>query len=213
MLRWTSKKLISIVGTGKTYLTSKIIDHLLKTTLPWEGLAYYYCKRTEGQRDEKPDDVIRSLFRQLAAPDQNSKISKDVQSLFLQMKNKTSSPDINICKEQLVKLVNEYSRTTIVLDALDECDKRTRKVLFDFIDRLQSCSEKPIRVFFSARPDPDIKKRFGDHCTIQTRTTDVNGDIRLLIEEKVKDIQCWNDMSEENQMETVDKLLEKGAGM
>ncbi|KGO42946.1 Major facilitator superfamily domain, general substrate transporter [Penicillium expansum] len=201
------------LGTGKTYLTSKIIDHLLKTTLPWEGLAYYYCKRTEGHRDEKPDDVIRSLFRQLAAPDQNSKISKDVQSLFLQMKNKTSSPDINICKEQLVKLVNEYSRTTIVLDALDECDKRTRKVLFDFIDRLQSCSEKPIRVFFSARPDPDIKKPFGDHSTIQTRTTDVNGDIRLLIEEKVKDIQCWNDMSEENQMETVDKLLEKGAGM
>ncbi|KAJ5718497.1 Major facilitator superfamily domain general substrate transporter [Penicillium malachiteum] len=126
------------LGTGKTYLTSKVIDYLLKTTQPWEGLAYYYCKCTEGRGDEKPEDVIRSLFRQLAAPsaDQNSRISKDVQTLFLEMNNKASSPEINICKEQILKLVNEYSRTTIVLDALDECDKPTRRSLFDAIERL-----------------------------------------------------------------------------
>ncbi|KAJ6032573.1 Major facilitator superfamily domain general substrate transporter [Penicillium herquei] len=197
------------------WLQGTLIDHLLRTTQPWEGLAYYYCKRTEGRGDEKPEDVIRSLFRQLAAPptDQNSKISKDVQSLFLEMKNKASSPDVNICKEQLLKLVNEYSRTTIVLDALDECDKRTRKTLFDVIDRLQSHSRKPIRVFFSARPEVDIGKRFGEDSTIKTEITDVNDDIRLLIEEKVKDFQCWDDMSEEDQKQTVDKLLEKSAGM
>ncbi|KAJ5154789.1 Major facilitator superfamily domain general substrate transporter [Penicillium coprophilum] len=201
------------LGTGKTYLTSKVIEQLLKTTMPWEGFAYYYCKRTRGRGDEKPDDIIRSLFRQLAVPGQGSHISKDVQDLFLQYKDKTSSPDINTCKEQLLKLINQYGRTTIVLDALDECDKVTRKMLFNVISDLGTKSEKPMRVFFSARPDPDIRMHFRGHATIHIQATDVNNDIRLLIEEKVRVIQCWDDMSRHDQKQTVDKLCEKSAGM
>ncbi|KAJ5712489.1 Major facilitator superfamily domain general substrate transporter [Penicillium malachiteum] len=186
------------LGTGKTYLTSKVIDHLLKTTQPWEGLAYYYCKRTEGRGDEKPEDVIRSLFRQVAAPpaDQNSKISKNVQTLFLERNDKASSPEINICKEQILKLINEYSRTTIVLDALDDFPVRK--------------ANKSIFLCSSRR---DTRKRFADYPTIKTGITDVNDDIRLLIEERVTDIQYWDDMSQEDQEGVVEKLLEKGAGM
>ncbi|KAJ5718496.1 Major facilitator superfamily domain general substrate transporter [Penicillium malachiteum] len=56
-------------------------------------------------------------------------------------------------------------------------------------------------------------KRFADHPTIKTEITDVNDDIRLLIEERVKYIQCWDDMSEEDRERVVEKLLDKGAGM
>jgi predicted NACHT family NTPase len=63
-------------------------------------------------------------------------------------------------REQLLESVNLYPKTTIVLDALDECDPKSRRHLVDAIELLLQQSGRPLKVFISSRPDRDIRERF-----------------------------------------------------
>lgn len=200
------------VGTGKTVLTSKVIDYLLDKAHPHERIVYYYCRR--GNEYEDPDNVIRSLFRQLATPAQASNsIRKDVDTLFKQTKDKASQLPIEVCKQELPKSLDQYGRVTFVIDALDECKVRAR--LMDTVDTLLSCTKTPTRVFVSGRADVDIKKRFSKWPSIQTDTpsSGTRKDIESFIDQKVEEFSCWQDMSEEEQREIRKKLLAKSNGM
>ncbi|KAJ5512855.1 hypothetical protein N7463_002407 [Penicillium fimorum] len=56
------------IGAGKTFLTSKVIDHvqdLLKVSLNHAGFAYFYCKDDEDNR-RNPLCVLQSYVRQLS---------------------------------------------------------------------------------------------------------------------------------------------------
>ena len=54
-------------GAGKTFLTSKVIDHVqckLQASPSHEGFAFFYCNRNEPER-RQPLSVLRSYVRQL----------------------------------------------------------------------------------------------------------------------------------------------------
>ena len=73
---------------------------------------------------------------------------------------KGSPPGWKECEQQLLEAVNLYPRTTLVLDALDECDERSRIKFMQTIDFLVNESERALKVFISSRPDGDIKHRY-----------------------------------------------------
>ncbi|KAJ5964770.1 Mur ligase C-terminal [Penicillium vulpinum] len=199
-------------GTGKSFLTSRVIDHLRANLHPGEGLAFYYCQRS-GQTFEDPSDVIRALFRQLATPAhefQEDEMRKDVRDLFAQSKRMTH-PSISTCKQQIIKSVSQYSQTTIVLDALDECAE-PRNELFDLIDSLVSQSDYPVRVFISARPESDIEEHFHNEPIIKTGVPEVKEDIKSFIEKKIGELR-WNSNTVRFREEAVEALVEKSDGM
>ncbi|CAG8939028.1 unnamed protein product [Penicillium salamii] len=207
-----SLPLTFIAGTGKSFLTARVIDHLRANLHPGEGLAFYYCQRS-GQNFEKSSDVIRAIFRQLATPAhelQEDEMRKDVRDLFAQSKNMTH-PSISICKEQIIKSLSQYSQITLVLDALDECAE-PRKELFDLIDSLVSQSDCLVRVFVSSRPEPEIEERFRDELTIKTEVPDVKDDIRSFINKKIGELR-WNSNTAVYREDVVDALVEKSDGM
>ncbi|KAJ5506613.1 Mur ligase C-terminal [Penicillium expansum] len=199
-------------GTGKSFLTSRVIDDLRANLHPGEGLAFYYCQRS-GQTFEDPSDVIRALFRQLATPAhefQEDEMRKDVRDLYAQSKRMTH-PSLSICKQQIIKSVSQYSQTTIVLDALDECAE-PRNELFDLIDSLVSQSEYPVRIFISARPESDIEERFHNEPIIKTEVPDVKEDIKSFIDKKIGELR-WNSNTVKFREEAVEALVEKSDGM
>lgn len=218
MRRESIELTITTVGTGKSFLTSMVIDHLLKTQEPTEGLAFYYCER-RGQSFQISDDVIRSLLRQLACPPEkefpNRKIHKDLQSLFAGMKDQETQLEIDTCKEYLHRSVNWYSRITVVLDALDECDKSSRHELFKIINFFSTQSGHSIRVFVSARPEPDIMACFEKFPVIATENLGVQKDIKSFIRNRITYLwdNSWTSISKEVQTETIDTLTEKSNGM
>lgn len=210
---------ITTVGTGKSFLTSMVIDHLLKTQEPTEGLAFYYCER-RGQSFQISDNVIRSLLRQLACPPEkdfpNRKILPDLKKLFVKMKDQETELDIVTCRDYLHQSVNWYSRITVVLDALDECDKSSRHELFkEIIKFFSTQSGHSIRIFVSARPEPDIMACFEKFPVIATENPGVRKDIKSFIRNKIT--YLWDDpstsISKEVQTETIDTLTEKSNGM
>ncbi|KAJ5930697.1 ankyrin [Penicillium verhagenii] len=175
-------------------------------------IVYYYCRRKEKYED--PDDVIRSLLRQLATPTQGSnEIHRDVQALFKEMGNHASQLPIETCKQQLPKSLQQYDQVTFVIDALDECEKGAVAILLDTIDSLLSHTDYPTRIFVSARPDSEIKNRFIKHPIIQTDNSDVREDIEIFIDQEIPKFSHWNKFSIEEQKEIREKLLAKSNGM
>lgn len=73
-------------------------------------------------------------------------------SLYTTTRRDGSDLSFSTCKEQLFKLIDFYPKTTLILDALDECEPTTRGLLFELIESLQSKAKKPLKIFVSSRP-------------------------------------------------------------
>ncbi|KAJ5726556.1 Mur ligase C-terminal [Penicillium malachiteum] len=187
-------RLEGLVGTGKTFLTSKVIDRLLENLHPHENIAFYYCRR-DGTAGEEPDNITRSLLRQLITTSHHSdKVLKEVQTLFNAKANTTSVLDI------------------AVYHALDEGDERKRKKLMEIINSLRSL-KNPVRVFISTRPRDGIERHFHGDPIIGNKCDGLEVDIKEFIFRKTADLPYWPRLPTSTQTEVVDTLSGKCDGM
>jgi hypothetical protein len=205
-----------IAGTGKTYLTSRAIDEIrdtLKSNANHEGLAFFYCNRNETERQE-PLSVLRSFVRQLStiANDEDS-IQKNLRQLHIQTRLKASELNMDICKSLLLEFINLYPKTTLVLDALDECDKRKRSVLIETFDYFLDHASRPVKIFISSRPDGDIKERFKNRANIEIQATDNHDDIATFVESEITKHRRWKKISPGLRKEIVETLQKRSQGM
>jgi len=144
-------------GTGKTFLTSQVVDHFsqgLKRS-PHEALAFFYCNRAERFRHDSAS-ILRSLVRQLsyrAISKHEPSIRTEIVALYKEARLKAKkSMQEQLCQQLLLNSVNTYAATTIILEAFDECDKKSRKALVKIFKKLIAESERPVRIFVSSRP-------------------------------------------------------------
>lgn len=113
----------------------------------------------------------------------------------------------------LRELVEIYPQTTLVLDALDECDPRTRdKVVEIFHDLLQR-SSKPVKIFLSSRPDVDIKALLNDVPSLQIQATDNSADIATFVMSEILKKKKMKKMPRDLLEEILQTLLTKSEGM
>jgi NACHT domain len=137
-----------IPGAGKTMIASIVINHL-KTSFPDDktGRAYLYCiyKRQDNQ---KADDLLASLLGQLAA--RQSVVPGSIRKLYGEyQKGEKSRLSQNEIREELHKIIKTYSRTFIVIDALDECGTdHVRSELLSEVYKLQEGSDTRLMVTF-----------------------------------------------------------------
>lgn len=120
---------------------------------------------------------------------------------------------MSTCKEQLLKLLNFYPKTTLILDALDECEPQSRRELLEIFDYFVSHSSNPIKIFISSRPDGDIRERFKDLANIEIQAADNHSDISKYVESEIIKHRRWKKMPSELQMEIVETLQTQSQGM
>ena len=206
----------SLAGTGKTFLTSKVIDKLqdgLKSGPNQEGFAFFYCNRNETERRE-PLSVLRAFVRQLSTiSSEEDSIQTHLKKLYKESRLKSSELTINNCKEIILKFINICPRTTFILDALDECEKRSRSELIDLFDYLLSNAEKPLKIFISSRPYGDIKERLKDRANIEIKATNNQDDISRFVKTKITQHRKWDTMDLSLQQKIIETLQEGSQGM
>lgn len=206
----------SLAGVGKTFLTSKVIDHvqdILQGSPNHEGFAYFYCNRNETERRE-PLSILRSYVRQLSTTARNPRdMQKKLRSLYSEARLKGSDFGFDICKRLLLESINLYPKTTLVLDALDECESDLRGQLIDNIEFLVSKSEKPLKIFISSRPDGDIRDCFLSRPNIEIQATDNRDDIKKYVNQEIVKHRRWTKMSRSLRDDIVKTLLERSQGM
>ncbi|KAL6787532.1 hypothetical protein J3E68DRAFT_445375 [Trichoderma sp. SZMC 28012] len=173
------------VGTGKTYLTSRVIDHvkqILETSAHDEGFAFYYCNRS-GPLMLDPLIVLRSFVRQLSYKACHyDRIQTTVIQKCRLAKQEGRDLSYKDCKELILISLNLYPKTTLILDALDESDVSIYN-LAEFLIELMEKATKPVKVLISTRPNREYLKVLEDRYIITVNSDNQQGDIEKFLHE------------------------------
>lgn len=129
------------------------------------------------------------------------------------LRNEGRLLDIDKCGEVLLDLINSYPATTIVLDALDECEPDSRGELMTVLDDLMEQSHNPLKILISSRRDQDIRSHFQGKPTIEIQATDSQSDIAKFVHVKMAQDKRWAKLSPSLRREVETTLLTGSQGM
>lgn len=202
-------------GTGKTYLTSAVIDRVrARVATKNEGFAFFYCRRGNDERRSQPRSVLQSFVRQLST---NAHSPEAVQTKLRDAINDARENGTNFrlqqCRKLIMNSLNLYARSTLVIDALDECDPESRDELTEALDWFVCHSQKPVRIFVSSRPDPTILGQLSSGLTIDIQASDNRDDIRKYLDVEINKVAKKVKALEKMKAEVMETLLERSQGM
>ncbi|PCD33628.1 hypothetical protein AU210_009848 [Fusarium oxysporum f. sp. radicis-cucumerinum] len=201
-------------GAGKTFLISRVVDYSIGKAETSEALAFFYCKRDEQNR-RNPQDILRSILRQLSNPVKDVErgtIHVALKDLPNRLALNGTTFDVPTCENLIGKLIESYSKTTIILDALDECDRITREELMRVLSSLANGSSK-FRVFISSRHDEDILRHFRGTPFMEMEVTDNEEDISCYVDDRLFQDSRWAHLSPKLREEVKAVFHEKSLGM
>ncbi|KAH8645696.1 ankyrin repeat-containing domain protein [Xylariales sp. PMI_506] len=169
-----------IPGSGKTILTSIVVESLLNTfhTDPSVGICYIYCNFNR-HNEQQLGDLMLSLLKQLSQA--QSGLNKSVKRLYDRSNERGTRPTLDQVCETLRVVAAGFSRVFVVVDALDECSVSCRGKFITEILSLQS--QIGVNVLATSRSIPDISDRFIDHTSKNIRASDE--DISRYIDENI----------------------------
>jgi Cdc6-like AAA superfamily ATPase len=161
-----------IPGAGKTMIASIVVDHVLTKFRDNSsiGIAYLYCNFRR-QEEQKPVDLLASLLKQLIQ--RRSSVPKIAMDIYKHHNNERTRPSFHEISTILQAIVADYSRTFIIIDALDECqisDGGRRRFLAELFN-LQVRTRA--NFLATSRFIPEIEKEFTGRSTkLEIRASD-----------------------------------------
>jgi NACHT domain len=216
-----------IPGSGKTKLAAQVINTLV-TSLPAGSFAYFYCLRSTAEDERsRPEEVIRSILRQLAFTGTETKVPKEPaverysakeREAKLYFSDEVEKLSWQECVDLLIEIL-EGSSTVILIDAFDELKKEQRWVLYEAFDKiLENLGKGTIRLFISSRDDGDITMKLSQYPNVYIQATDNKGDIeRFVVQEVNKAIKysrlLRGQVSDELKEDIVNTLIRGSQGM
>lgn len=143
-------------------LTSSLVieDMIARFEAGQSGLpVYFYCSRSEAELERSnPHAVLASVLRQLSCVRPDAPILSPVVEKYRSHGEgfSSNSLDLDDSRDLIIRLIEEYSMTTIIVDALDECDPSMRQSLLDAFEHILKESSGLVKIFVSSRNDQDI---------------------------------------------------------
>lgn len=207
-------------GVGKTKLVSTVVDDLSETfkNLPNnEAFAYFYCDRNQFERQE-PASILSSFVRQLSTSQDHNEMQRSIVQMYNQKARTGFASGILKLEESqtlLVDLFQLYPQVTLVIDALDECDKKTRSNLIGVLGKMIEKSFKPLKILISSRRDKDIKRHFETGPNLAIEAVDSQDDIATFLDHELGADEkfCHDEISSELKNHIRDTLMTKSGGM
>jgi ankyrin repeat protein len=197
-------------GCGKTILSSYLIQHLTTDSKfkPPSNVFFFFCDDKVGkQRDAK--DILCSILHQIFQ--KHRKLIKYLKSRY-DTNGGSLVDSFPALWAMLMRVSNETSPKSIIviIDAIDECEERTRRVLLNHIIELAQESqsyesetqlEKPIKFFITSRPSMRVNISsdvlLSCRLSIELSPKVVKEDIKLVIRKKVQEIAGTLNISNE----------------
>jgi Cdc6-like AAA superfamily ATPase len=160
-----------IPGAGKTIITSIVIRYLFNKfgRDPSVGIAYLYCNFWQ-RNEQKAADFIPSLVKQLVQ--QQPTIHKDVKNLYYRHRASQTRPSLEEILSVLHHVASSYSRTFIIIDALDECQGsyESRGKLLQQVFDVQLKTK--LNIFATSRFIQEIERHFHHSIRLEIRASD-----------------------------------------
>ncbi|GKT92457.1 ankyrin repeat protein [Colletotrichum tofieldiae] len=206
-----------IPGCGKTILSSTVIKDLSNIEPYAKSLLYFYFDFTDTSK-QSLEKAVRSLIAQLYSKSQD--VQAHLNSLYSSCKNASRQPSIDSLISTFEAMAQQTGEVWIVLDALDECQKRTglsNEGLLYWIEGILNLPQVNIHLLVTSRPEHDIKsalERFINN-QIPLQSDLVTDDIRAYVHGTVRQhegFKRWR-TREEILDEIEGHLMEKANGM
>jgi hypothetical protein len=163
-------------GTGKSSLTSMVIQDLLEN--PNGYLAYFYCSRKEKttQRNDTTM-IVRTLVKALSVS------GHPAFEAFSENYRNSEAQRAGGCQLQLQSCLSLLSKSLVdnpsksvnfVIDAIDECAQPA--ALLSALNEIRgsNAQARNIRIFISSRDGPDVELHFPD--IVEVDIAENNGD-------------------------------------
>jgi ankyrin repeat protein/Cdc6-like AAA superfamily ATPase len=204
------------LGTGKTYLTSAVIDRIqdrLSNTPKNEGFAFFYCDKNEPRRAQALS-ILQSIVRQLSTTAKSpGSTQKKLCELYNKCRDAGSTFSLEQCKEQIKASMDIYEKTTIVVDAMDECSTDRDKLVDALNSFVSQSNERDIKIFISSRPDHEIQVQLQTAPNIDINASDNRGDVQKYLEVELDKLAKKTPSIGRLKAKILDTLLERCQGM
>ncbi|KAF2807096.1 purine and uridine phosphorylase [Mytilinidion resinicola] len=176
-----------IPGSGKTFITSIVIDYL-QTNYENSNVAYLYCKVNQ-QDQQTLEGLLGSTLKQLVR--KQFPLPKIVVDLYDQHKAKQSRPELTEISTVLRSIISLGSRSFIIIDALDECQNHLgcRDDFLEQIFTLQTNAR--VNIFATSRPE-EVQTKFSKSIVREIIATDEDMKTYLddqISQETVKEVE------------------------
>ncbi|KAH6898864.1 ankyrin repeat-containing domain protein [Thelonectria olida] len=198
-------------GAGKTMITAIVVDHLCNKYDPdyTVGIAYVYCNFRQ-QHEQQPIDLLLSMLRQLVQKQRS--VPDEVHELWSSYRYKRARPTFEEVFSVLQYTVGDFSKTYIVVDALDECCQASDSDRMKFLSALSQLQTKAeANVFATSRFIPNIERAFDGSPTLEIRAT--KHDVQRYMEGNISRLPGFVARNVELQKEIKDKITQAVHGM
>ncbi|MCJ1243623.1 hypothetical protein MMC30_000820, partial [Trapelia coarctata] len=175
-------------GCGKTILSTTVIENIRNhcEARKNQASAYFYFTFTDMEK-RKHQNMIRSVITQLCS--QCLDIPTAVRNLFDKCEDGMRQPTEVELMKVLQCLIDEFNETYIVLDALDECDRRQELCIC--LQEIVGWRSERLHVFITSRPEEDIRNtleylRLDQDQMVNMASESINDDIREYVEQRIR---------------------------
>ncbi|KAK4198784.1 ankyrin repeat-containing domain protein, partial [Triangularia verruculosa] len=193
--QWSMIWLHGIPGCGKTILASTIIQTMSEYCAAHQerGLAYFYFSFSAQDGSSSTEAMLQTLVWQLGARNQAAydvlwKARDNARTMGL-------TPNADVLREVLCEMMQKFTETYVILDALDECTHvegnniKLLKTLHEVVLRTRAPNwpnSSTVRILMTSRKELDIEKYLlsipiPDSGIIALRGGEVDPDIRDFI--------------------------------
>lgn len=198
-----------IPGSGKTIITAIVIDHLLnRSSSGMTGIAFLYCNYRKHET-QRAVHLLASLLRQLIATSQS--MPESIKALYEQHYPRGTRPSLEEVSKSLHSVVETYSQTIIIIDALDECrnDDHTRGSTLSEIRKLQTRFQT--KLMATSRNIPDITEGFHDDIELEVRASDA--DLNRYLDDQITRLSKSVQRNEKLKQKIKSDIIESAQGM
>jgi hypothetical protein len=182
--------------------------------------AFFYCSRnTAESARSSPDAIIASIVRQLSSLQPGSPLLPPMVAAYRGREAEgfaSGSFGMDESRALIIQLIEHYSLTTIVIDALDECDPESRADLMDTLEAVLQESSSLVKIFVSSRDDQDIVLHLRKYPHLELSSDKNKQDITSFVSTETKNLIRRRkllrfSMNKEELQETIIEQVTKGA--
>ena len=138
-----------IQGSGKSILSSLVIDHLRDTFLGQNVAVAYVYFDYQNQEYQTSENVTASILKQLVMA--KPEVPQLLSEMHQRMKGQGRRPLQQDLEQATLAMCSTFNKVFVVIDALDECDAtKHRPAFINFLDRVSEQSSSSI--FVTSRP-------------------------------------------------------------
>ncbi|KAF2733226.1 hypothetical protein EJ04DRAFT_553481 [Polyplosphaeria fusca] len=214
-----------IPGSGKSKMVSVVVEDALARYKAGDSPqpVFFYCSRNPAEpARSQPQAILASLARQLSCLEPGKPLLGPSVNLFKEKEaggTTSFSLQIDESLSLVLDLIAQYPLTTIVIDAIDECDPRKRHELLKALEKMLQHSSSLVKIFVSSRNDQDIVLRLRHYPNLEIDSWKNSGDIARFVNDRVEQLIQEGRLLQYSKSKTamkkliIDKVIEGAAGM